>query len=34
MFGKEPIYSAIRQNPALNAKEILTGIFLMPLTGF
>ena len=27
MFGKKPIYRAIRQNPALNAKEILTGIF-------
>jgi sigma-B regulation protein RsbU (phosphoserine phosphatase) len=27
MFGKEPIYRTIRQNPALSAKEILTGIF-------
>jgi len=27
MFGKAPIYSTIRQNPALSAKEILTGIF-------
>jgi len=27
MFGKKPIYRIIRQIPALNAKEILTGIF-------
>jgi phosphoserine phosphatase RsbU/P len=27
MFGKEPIYRTIRQNSALSAKEILTGIF-------
>jgi len=27
MFGKEPIYRTIRQNQALSAKEILTGIF-------
>ena len=27
MFGKEPIYRAIRQNTALSAKKILTGIF-------
>ena len=27
MFGKEPIYRTIRQNPALSAKEIVTGIF-------
>jgi sigma-B regulation protein RsbU (phosphoserine phosphatase) len=27
MFGKEPIYRAIRQNSGLSAKEILTGIF-------
>ena len=27
MFGKEPIYRTIRQNPALSAKEILTSIF-------
>ena len=27
MFGKEPIYRTIRQNPTLSAKEILTGIF-------
>ena len=27
MFGKEPIYHTVRQNPGLSAKEILTGIF-------
>jgi len=27
MFGKEPIYSTVRQYPGLSAKEILTGIF-------
>ena len=27
MFGKEPIYRAVRQYPGLSAKEILTGIF-------
>jgi serine phosphatase RsbU (regulator of sigma subunit) len=27
MFGKEPIYRTIRQNPALSAKEISTSIF-------
>jgi len=27
MFGKEPIYRTIRQNPALSARELLAGIF-------
>ena len=27
MFGKEPIFRIIRQNPGLSAKEMQTGIF-------
>jgi serine phosphatase RsbU (regulator of sigma subunit) len=27
MFGKEPIYRLIRENPAASAREILTSCF-------